>query len=111
MLFTIFISHQKAKFITATSIFSILGRISVSLLALRLGFGVIGVIVVSTVFSYLSLLVNLFFLKRYILVPHWEFDWPFLLKMLQRAQSVCSADLVKRPVFPVGGNYPLIDPR
>jgi O-antigen/teichoic acid export membrane protein len=53
VLFAIFISHQKAKFITATSVSAILGRISVSLLALRLGFGVIGVIVVYAAFSYL----------------------------------------------------------
>jgi O-antigen/teichoic acid export membrane protein len=83
VLFAIFIAHQKAEFITATGLMNILGRISVSLLALHLGFGVIGLIVVYVFFSYLSILVNLFFLKRYILVPHWEFDWQFLLQMLR----------------------------
>ena len=67
VLFAIFISHQRAKFITATSLFVILGRISASLLALHLGFGVISLIVVYAIFSYLSLLMNSFFLRRYVL--------------------------------------------
>ena len=83
VLFAIFISHQKAEFITATSVVVILGRISVSLLALHLGFGVISLIVVYAAFSYLSLLMNLFFLRRYILAPHWEFSRQFLWKMLR----------------------------
>jgi O-antigen/teichoic acid export membrane protein len=83
VVFTIFISHQKAKFITATSIMIILGRILSSLLALRLGYGVISLVVVYAAFSYLSLMINLYFLKRYIHEPHWEFDKSFLLNMLR----------------------------
>jgi len=78
-----FIAHQKAEFITATGLVNIIGRIIVSLIVLRLGFGVIGLIVVYTVFDYLSLLVNLFFLNRFIVKPKWEFDWRFLWQMLQ----------------------------
>ena len=68
------------------------------MLALRLGFGVIGVIVVYAVFSYLSILVNLFFLKRYILTPHWEFEWPFLWTTL-RALRVFAALALLNALF------------
>src|SRR4030067_831445 len=44
VVFTIFISHQKAKFISVTSVIVIIGRIFTSLLALYLGFGVISLI-------------------------------------------------------------------
>ena len=83
VLNAIFIAHQKAEFIAAAGLMSILGRISVSLLILHLGFGVIGLIVINTGFYFLTPLVNFMFLKRYILVPHWKFDWPFLLEMLR----------------------------
>lgn len=82
VLNAIFISHQRAEFITATGLMSVLGRILVSLLLLHLGFGVISLIVVCVIFSYLSVLVNIYFLKRHILAPHWEFDRQFLLQML-----------------------------
>jgi O-antigen/teichoic acid export membrane protein len=83
VLYATFISHQKAEFITATSVVVILGRISVSLLALYLGFGVISLIVVYAAFSYLSLLMYLFFLRRHILAPQWEFSRQFLWRMLR----------------------------
>ena len=83
VVFTIFISHQKAKFITASSVIIILGRILSSLLALRLGYGVISLVVVYTAFSFLSLIINLYFLNRYIQKPHWEFDKLFFINMLR----------------------------
>ena len=82
VLFAVFIAHQKAEFVAITGVISVLGRILFSLLALQLGFGVIGLIVIYTVFSFLSLAINLFFLKRYVLIPHWEFDSLFLKKMM-----------------------------
>jgi O-antigen/teichoic acid export membrane protein len=82
VLFTMFISHQKANYISATSLFTILGRIGVSLLVLRLGLGVISLVVVYALFSYLSLVMNFVLLKRYVHSPHWEFDFPFLRKMI-----------------------------
>jgi O-antigen/teichoic acid export membrane protein len=82
VLFTMFISHQKAKFISFTSLVVILGRIFISLLALYLGFGVISLIIVYAGFSYLSLLLNFIFLKRFIISPRWEFNFPFLTKMV-----------------------------
>ncbi len=83
VLNAIFIAHQKAEFLATTGLLSILGRILVSLLVLRLGFGVIGLIVAYTGFCFLTPLVNFLFLKRYILVPHWKFDRPFLLEMVR----------------------------
>jgi O-antigen/teichoic acid export membrane protein len=47
-----------------------------------------------TVFVYLSLLLNLFFLNRYILRPHWEFDWPFLLNMLRELKIFAALALL-----------------
>jgi len=83
VIFAIFISHQKAEFISATSLMVILGRISVGLLALRLGYGVTSLIVVHTTFSFLSLLMNLYFLNRYVVAPKWDFNASFLLTMLR----------------------------
>jgi O-antigen/teichoic acid export membrane protein len=82
VLFTIFISHQKANYISATSVFIILGRIAISLLALRSGLGVISLVVVYALFSYISLLLNFILLKRNVHSPYWEFEFPFLSKML-----------------------------
>jgi O-antigen/teichoic acid export membrane protein len=83
VLNAIFIAHQKAEFLAASGLMGILGRILVSLLFLYLGFGVISLIVIYTVFCFVMLLMNLLFLKRYILVPHWEFDRSFLVEMLR----------------------------
>jgi O-antigen/teichoic acid export membrane protein len=83
VLFAIFISHQKAEFIFGSSLFVIIGRIPISLLALYLGFDEISLIIIYAVFSYLSLAINLFFLQKYILQPHWEFDKSFLFRMIR----------------------------
>lgn len=83
VIFTVFISHQRAKFISATSILVILGRILVSLLALRLGFGVISLVIVYASFSYVSLFVNYLLMKRYVHKAVWEFDFRFLSNMLR----------------------------
>lgn len=94
ILYAIFISYQKAKFIAANSLFLILGRISVSLLALRLGFGVVGLIVIFATFSYLALLMNFFLLNQYVLKPHWEFDKVFLHKMLRELKVFAALALL-----------------
>lgn len=83
VLNAIFIAHQRAEFITATGLISVFGRIIVSLLSLYLGFGVIGLIVVYTVFSFLSMFMNIYFLKKFIVNPQWLFDWSFLWNMLR----------------------------
>jgi O-antigen/teichoic acid export membrane protein len=83
VIFTMFISHQKAKFISISSIIVILGRILVSLFALYLGFGVTSLIVIYAAFSYLALVINFIFLLRYIFTPHWEFHLPFFKNMLR----------------------------
>ncbi len=82
VIFTIFISHQKAKYYSVTSIITILGRIAISLLMLNLGLGVISLIVVYAAFSYLSFLMNLVLLKIYVVSPHPELDRSFLANML-----------------------------
>lgn len=82
VLFTIFISHQKAKFISVTSIFVILGRILSSLLALYFGYGVTSLIIIYASFSYISLFINFFLLKQYVHKPHLEFDFSFFSNML-----------------------------
>jgi O-antigen/teichoic acid export membrane protein len=83
VVFTIFISHQKAKFISITSIVVIIGRILISLLALYLGFGVTSLIIIYTAFSYLSVTINFIFLRKFILSPRWEISFPFLSKMVR----------------------------
>ncbi len=83
VIFTMFISHQKAKFISITSVIVILGRILVSLLALYLGFGVTSLIVIYAAFSYLALVFNFVFLTRFIFAPRWEFQLPFFKKMIR----------------------------
>jgi O-antigen/teichoic acid export membrane protein len=83
VIFTIFISHQKAKYYSITSILTILGRIFASLVALRLGFGVLSLIGVYATFSYISFLLNLAFLWHYVAAPHWEFNFHFLVNMLR----------------------------
>lgn len=82
VLISAFISHQRAEFTTITSIIVILGRILASLLALHLGSGVIDLIIIYTVFSYISVALNLYFIKRFITAIHWEFDKTFFLKLL-----------------------------
>jgi len=83
VLNAIFIAHQRAEFITVTGLVSVFGRIIVSLLSLYFGFGVIGLIVVYTIFSFLSMFMNLFFLKKFIVIPQWIFDRSFLWNMLR----------------------------
>ena len=83
VIFTIFISHQKAKYYSITSIMVILGRILVSLIALRLGLGVLSLIVIYAAFSYLSFLMNMVLLRYYVAAPYWEFNRQFLVNMLR----------------------------
>lgn len=89
-----FVAHQKAEFIAATGLINVLGRILISLIALRLGFGVISLIVIYTVFEFLSLFMGLFFLRRFVLVLHWEFDWHFLLNMLRELKVFAALALL-----------------
>ena len=77
-----FVAHQKAEFITVTTLFSVLGRILIGLVCLHLGLGVISLIVVYTAFSYLGLSVTIYLLIRHIVVPRWEIDRSFLSDML-----------------------------
>lgn len=82
VLFAIFISYQKAEFISATSIFIIFGRIITCLTALHLGYGVISLIIIYALFSYLSFFININLLIRYIQKPYWDFDRSFLFELL-----------------------------
>jgi O-antigen/teichoic acid export membrane protein len=83
VIFTIFISHQKAKYYSVTSILTILGRIIASLIALRLGYGVLSLIGVYATFSYISFLMNLALMWHYVAAPHLEFNHRFLVNMLR----------------------------
>jgi|GEM_PF-1335705 len=83
VLFTIFISHQKARYYSITSLLTIVGRIVASLLALRLGFGVLSLIGVYAAFSYVSLLMNFLLLWHYVATPRLELNWQFLVNMLR----------------------------
>ncbi len=82
VLNAVFIAHQRAEFVAATGILNVIGRIIFSLLALKLGLGVISLIVIYTVFSFISLSVNLLFLRKNILLPQWKFERHFLWGML-----------------------------
>jgi O-antigen/teichoic acid export membrane protein len=94
VLFTIFISHQKAKYYSITSILTILGRILASLVALRLGFGVLSLIGVYAIFSYVSFLLNLVLLTHYVAAPRLEFNLHFLLKMLRELKYFAGATML-----------------
>jgi len=82
VLNSIFISHQKAEFIAVSGLLSVVGRIALSLIFMNLGFGVLSLVGVFVVFNGLAVLVNLYFLWRFVSRPHWEFDWPFMRAML-----------------------------
>ncbi len=94
----VFIVYQKSEFITASTVASVVGRIVVSLLALHFGAGVVGLFVVYTAFSYLVLLVTAWFLARHVVVPHWDFSWPFMRAML-RSLRVFAALALLSTVF------------
>jgi O-antigen/teichoic acid export membrane protein len=94
VVYTIFISHQKAKYISITSVIVILGRILISLLVLRLGFGVISLVVVYASFSYISLLINLILLGRHIEIPRWEVNFPFLTNMVRELKYFAGTTLL-----------------
>ena len=94
VIFTIFISHQKAKYYSITSIMVILGRIGASLIALRLGLGVLSLIVVYTASSYLSFMMNLGLLHHYVTTPYWEFNKQFLVNMLRELKYFAGTTLL-----------------
>lgn len=79
----IFICHQRAEFVTFTTLAWTIIRILISLYLLHQGHGVISLIATFTVISYLSLLNSVFFYVRYIGRPRWEFDFPFLGSMVR----------------------------
>jgi len=78
----IFIAHQRVEFEAFATLFWTILRILISLYLLSLGYGVISLIAVFTVTSYLAWLNSIFFYVRFIDKPRWEFDWTFLRSMI-----------------------------
>jgi O-antigen/teichoic acid export membrane protein len=83
----IFISHQKVKFETFTILFWTILRILLSLYLLRLGHGVISLMVVFAATSYLAMLNSVLFYVRYIGKPRWEFDLAFFWNMVRNLKT------------------------
>ncbi len=80
---SVFVAHQKAEYLTYTILLNLLARIGVSIYLLLTGHGIISLIVVQVVSEYLGFAICTFFLVRYIVKPHWEFDWAFARQMLK----------------------------
>lgn len=89
-----FIAHQKAEFITVISLSAVLVRVLVSVLLLRLGFSVINLFIVHAALIYVALFGTIYFLRRHIVVPRWEFDWSFLLNMLRKLKVFVGLSLL-----------------
>lgn len=83
----IFICHQRAEFVTFTTLFWTIIRILISLYLLHQRHGVISLIATFTGTSCLSLLNSIYFYGRYIGKPYWEFDSSFLRSMLRALKT------------------------
>ncbi len=84
---TVFVAHQKAEYLLYTSLLTTFGRIGVSIYLLRSGHGILSLFVALLVFVYIAFFLQTFLLARNIVVPHWEFDWPFAWKMLKELRT------------------------
>lgn len=96
MIGAIFICHQRAEFVTFTTLFWTILRVLVSLYFLHQGHSVISLVAAFTGTSFLSFFTNLFFYTRHIDKPRWEFNFSFLRDMVR--------DLRTFVVLAIGGS-------
>jgi O-antigen/teichoic acid export membrane protein len=92
----IFICHQRAEFVTFTTLSWTILRVLVSLYLLHQGHGVISLVATFTGTSFLSFFNNLLFYVRYIDKPRWEFSFSFFGDMVR--------DLRTFVVLAIGGS-------
>jgi O-antigen/teichoic acid export membrane protein len=79
----LFVAHHKAEFLLHTAIFGFVGRVGVSVYLLLQGYGVISVLVTLVIFQYASFALGTFFLTRFIIVPRWEFEFSFAVRLVK----------------------------
>jgi O-antigen/teichoic acid export membrane protein len=89
-----FIAHQKAEFVTYTTLIKVIGKVGVSLHLLTHGYGVVSLLVVTVVFEYVGMVCYLYFMLRHIITLRWEFELPFILQLARDIKTFAALSLV-----------------
>jgi O-antigen/teichoic acid export membrane protein len=91
---SVFVAHQRVKFVTYTTFFSAILNIGVSIYLLRQGYGVVGLMATLVVIQYLVMIAYFYFISRYITRLHWEFEFSFARQMLREIKTFAALSIL-----------------
>jgi O-antigen/teichoic acid export membrane protein len=91
---SVFVAHQKVKFITYTTFVSSVLTLGLSYYLLRLGYGVVGLIVIFVVIQYLVMMIYFYFINRYITRLKWEFEFAVAWQMLREIKTFAALSIL-----------------
>lgn len=83
VLNAIFVSHHRTEYMAFTTLVWTIVRVVGSLYLLQRGYGVVSIMTIFSLTSFLSVLNSFYYYVKYIDTPRWEFDWGFFKSMLR----------------------------
>jgi O-antigen/teichoic acid export membrane protein len=92
--YSVFVAHQRVEFVTYTTLVMVTLTIAVNLYLLLFGYGVVSLIIAFVVVEYLVTIVYFYLINRYIATLHWEFEFPFALRLLREIKTFAAMSIL-----------------
>jgi O-antigen/teichoic acid export membrane protein len=90
----VFVAHQRVEFITVTRFVSTAVNISVSLLLLINGFGVVSLVVAFVIEQYVIMFCYFVLIRRFIAPLHWEFEFTYLPALIREIKTFAALSVL-----------------
>src|SRR4051812_6053656 len=90
----VFVAHQRAEFISYTTLAASVANIGVCVYLLAHGYGVLSLLVTFLVIQYAVAICYFFFINRSITALHWEFKFPFAISLLREMKTFAALSLL-----------------
>jgi O-antigen/teichoic acid export membrane protein len=90
----VLIAHERAEFVTYTSLVTTLVNVGIGLFLLMQGYGVVSLVVAIVVIQYVSMFLLLYFTNRHIVALHWEFDLTFLRSQVEELKVFAALSIL-----------------
>jgi O-antigen/teichoic acid export membrane protein len=83
----VFVAHQRAEFITYSTMLAAVANVGVTLYLLREGYGIVSLVFAFAIVQYVVAFCYFVFLNRYILRLHWNFSFSFAFQLIKEIRA------------------------
>jgi O-antigen/teichoic acid export membrane protein len=90
----VFVAHQRVEFVLYTRFVGMVINVGLSLYLLLRGYGIVSLLIAFVVVEYVVMVCLFFFINRYVVSLHWEFDLAFAWKLVWEMRSFTALSIL-----------------